>query len=49
VLNEILQERAVSTRGHRRPRGVKKKMSNYPLRRGRVFSRTVQVSVRIVK
>jgi len=49
VLNEILQERAVSTRGHRRPRGVKKKMSNYPLRRGRVSSGPIEVSVRIIK
>jgi len=49
VLKEILQERAVCTRGHRRPRGVKKKMSNYPLRRGRVSSRALDVSVRIIK
>jgi hypothetical protein len=49
VLTEILDERPGSTRGHRRPRGVKKKMSNYPLRRGRVSSRAVEVSVRIVK
>jgi hypothetical protein len=33
VLNEILQER-VAPRGHRRNRrGVKRKMSNFPLRR----------------
>ena len=33
VLNEILQER-VAPRGHRRnQRGVKRKMSNFPLRR----------------
>ena len=33
MLNEILQER-VAPRGHRRnPRGVKRKMSNFPLRR----------------
>jgi len=33
VVAEILQERTVSSRNHRRPRGVKRKMSNYNLRR----------------
>jgi hypothetical protein len=32
VLDEILQERVVSSRGRRSPRGVKRKMSNFPLR-----------------
>jgi len=32
VLEEILEERAASGRGRRAPRGVKRKMSNYPLR-----------------
>lgn len=32
VLNEILQERVVSSRHRRNPRGVKRKMSNFPLR-----------------
>jgi len=32
VLDELLEERVVSARGHRRPRGVKRKMSSYPLR-----------------
>jgi hypothetical protein len=32
VLNEILEERAVSGRGRQTPRGVKRKMSGYPLR-----------------
>jgi hypothetical protein len=32
VLNEILEERVVSSRGRRVPRGIKRKMSNYPLR-----------------
>jgi hypothetical protein len=32
VLNEILEERAVSGRGRQVPRGVKRKMRNYPLR-----------------
>jgi hypothetical protein len=30
---EILEERAVSSRNRRNPRGVKRKMSNFPLRR----------------
>jgi hypothetical protein len=33
VLAEILEERAVSSRGRQIPRGVKRKMSNFPLRR----------------
>jgi hypothetical protein len=32
VLDEILEEPAVSGRGRQVPRGVKRKMSNYPLR-----------------
>jgi hypothetical protein len=32
VLEEILQDRVVSSRGRRNPRGVKRKMSNFPLR-----------------
>jgi len=32
VLEEILQERVASSRGRRNPRGVKRKMSNFPLR-----------------
>jgi len=32
VLKEILEERAVTGRGRQVPRGVKRKMSNYPLR-----------------
>lgn len=32
VLDEILSERVVSSRYRRNPRGVKRKMSNYPLR-----------------
>jgi ribosomal protein L14E/L6E/L27E len=35
VLAEILEERVVSSRGRQIPRGVKRKMSNFPLRRGR--------------
>lgn len=32
VLDEILEERVASSRGRIEPRGVKRKMSNYPLR-----------------
>jgi hypothetical protein len=32
VLDEILQERVVSIRNRKCPRGVKRKMSNFPLR-----------------
>jgi hypothetical protein len=32
VLEEMLEERAESGRGRQVPRGVKRKMSNYPLR-----------------
>jgi hypothetical protein len=32
VLDEILQDRVVPNRGRRNPRGVKRKMSNFPLR-----------------
>lgn len=32
VLDEILQDPVVSSRGRRNPRGVKRKMSNFPLR-----------------
>jgi hypothetical protein len=32
VLDEILDERAVSGRGRQVPRGAKRKMSGYPLR-----------------
>ncbi len=33
VLEEILQERVVPSRNRRNPRGVKRKMSNFPIRR----------------
>jgi hypothetical protein len=33
VLEEILEERAVSSRGRRNKRGVKIKMSNFPIRK----------------
>jgi hypothetical protein len=33
VLEEILEDRVVSSRNRRNPRGVKRKMTNFPLRR----------------
>ena len=42
MLAEILEERAVNGRGRQVPRGVKRKMSNYPLR-----PRTPQPTTRI--
>jgi hypothetical protein len=33
VLDEILDEQIVSSRSRRNPRSVKRKMSNFPLRR----------------
>jgi len=33
VLNEILEETVYSSRNRRNPRGVKRKMSNFPIRR----------------
>jgi hypothetical protein len=32
ILDELLEERVVSSRNRINPRGVKRKMSNYPLR-----------------
>jgi hypothetical protein len=51
VLEEILDERVASSRNRRNQRGVKRKMSNFPLRRG--YKRSAQVdicsAIRIVK
>jgi hypothetical protein len=33
VLDELLEQRVVSSRGRRNPRGVKRKMSKYRIRR----------------
>ena len=51
VLDEILDERVVSSRNRRTPRGVKRKMSNYPLRPRRVPTRTMdaKTAIEIVK
>ena len=39
VLRELLDERVHSSRGRRRPRGVKRKMSNYKVRSRGALSR----------
>ena len=51
VLDEILDESAASSRNRRNPRGVKRKMSNFPLRRGYKRSPLLDISaaIRIVK
>jgi hypothetical protein len=52
LLDEILEERVVSSRNRINPRGVKRKMSNYPLRpRKRMRTRRIDVvkTIRIVK
>jgi hypothetical protein len=51
VIREILDEFAGSSRNRRNPRGVKRKMSNFPLRRG--YTRSLPIdfaaAIRIVK
>jgi hypothetical protein len=51
VLEEILDESAASSRNRRNPRGVKRKMSNFPLRRSYKRSPPIDISaaIRIVK
>ncbi len=52
VLSEILQERVVSSRWRRNPRGAKRKMSNLPLRPRRACPKVrikVAKCIRIVK
>ena len=51
MLDEILDESAASSRHRRNPRGVKRKMSNFPLRRGYKRSPLTDISaaIRIVK
>ena len=39
MIDEILEERVVSSRGQAKPRGVKQKMSAFPLRRRGPVSR----------
>lgn len=48
ILDEILQERVVSSRNRINPRGVKRKMSNYNLRpRQRQRTRRLDCATRI--
>lgn len=47
LLVEIGEERAVSSRGRRIPRGLKRKMSTYPLRRARAPTRPLVFPVKI--
>ena len=51
MLEEILDEFCASSRNRRNPRGVKRKMSNFPLRRGydRVPRIDISAAIRIVK
>jgi len=52
VLDELLQDRVACRRGRRNPRGVKRKMSNFPLRpRHAIPLRTIDVekAIRIIK
>lgn len=52
VLEEILEERAVSSRNRRNPRGVKRKMSNFPVRRSGSQSMPkidLQLVIKIIK
>ena len=51
MLAEILDERAASSRNRSNQRGVKRKMSNFPLRRGYKRSAPVDIlsAIRIVK
>ena len=48
ILDEILEERVVSSRNRINPRGVKRKMSNYSLRpRKRLRTRRIEFAKRI--
>jgi hypothetical protein len=51
VLDEILEERVVSSRHRWNPRGIKRKMSNYPLRSapGKQHLKPIADHIRILK
>lgn len=50
MLDEILQEHTVSSRNRRNPRGVKRKMSNFPLRRCLIYPAiNIEKAIRILK
>ena len=48
IIAEIAEERAVSSRGRRVPRGLKRKMSGYPLRRSPVPTHPEQYPAKIM-
>jgi hypothetical protein len=49
VLNEILEERVAERKSRYTPRGVKRKMSNYPLRpRGKIKTQIMNIEITIV-
>lgn len=48
VLDEILEERVVSSRGRHNPRAVKRKMSNFPTKHRNPQHGTVWRSVRMI-
>jgi hypothetical protein len=52
VVEDILEERVVSSRNRRNPRGVKRKMSNFPVRRSGlkpIPKLDLQLAIKIVK
>jgi hypothetical protein len=52
VVEDILEERVVSSRNRRNPRGVKRKMSNFPVRRSGLKPMSkldLQLVIKIVK
>ena len=50
MLTELLDERVVSSRSRRTPRGIKRKMSNWPLRkRGTKTGMRVEITVTIMR
>jgi hypothetical protein len=48
VLDEILEDRVVSSRGKHNPRGVKRKMSKYPIR-PRNKPLQIKIIIKIIK
>jgi len=49
VLDEILEERAVSSRRRWNPRGIKRKMSNYPLRLSQPKAAAIRIIAKIIR
>lgn len=48
ILDEILEERVVSSRGRHNPRAVKRKMSNFPTKHRNPQRGTVWRDIRVV-